>query len=355
MNLENLQIKKTIVHEIFPRDDDKGIVAPQYSDSLEKLGTDAANVFRQRLTGALSGNSQCLQMDIVNFDDESLLAKSEALLSCTTDDDFISLSRKFADKLNQAQLTRQIPGGMVIVFEGTVGAKNRPFVGVIKAEVQQGFRRGKESMVELLDDIFLTPATRLYKIGLFLHERDDGSTKVDCWKAFVFDSNISSNNREAAAVYFYSGFLGCALPKDGAYETMKFFDDTKNFIRHLPIDGNEKKDLIDSLFVFVRDVKAPTFLPKDFGDTYLADNLRPSFEKMLRSKSFANRAIARDLSKMGTRLVRRKLKFGAEIELSASPEALKEKIIIERMDAQIENSSEKWTKVIIKEPFGGEK
>ncbi len=106
---------------------------------------------------------------------------------------------------------------MLIVFDGTVGATAQPFVGVIKAETQAGFRRSKDgakAVVEFLQNIFLTPATRLYKIGLMLFE-DTIKAKPDGRRAFVFDSNISVSNREAAAAYFYEGFLAALCPAMG--------------------------------------------------------------------------------------------------------------------------------------------
>jgi hypothetical protein len=59
-------------------------------------------------------------------------------------------------------------------------------------------------------------------------------------RAFVFDSNISPSDREAAAAYFYEGFLGCAFPSDGPYETAKFFDLTREFVRKSELDPEKK-------------------------------------------------------------------------------------------------------------------
>ncbi|RWP54338.1 hypothetical protein [Mesorhizobium sp.] len=52
----------------------------------------------------------------------------------SSDATFLLGSKEIATKLAESQLARRIPGGKVIVFEGTVGAASVPFVGVIKAE-----------------------------------------------------------------------------------------------------------------------------------------------------------------------------------------------------------------------------
>ena len=74
----------------------------------------------------------------------------------------------------RAQLNRNIPGGMLIVFDGTVGAGNHAFLGTIKAETQSGFRRHEDEkkriITEFLNNVFLTPATRLFKIAMFVVE-----------------------------------------------------------------------------------------------------------------------------------------------------------------------------------------
>lgn len=356
MLFENLQIGKIVVHEVFQRSVDRAITPPVFATELEKLGDQAMIAFRQRMTDALSGQSQSLQMRIAKHGAESFLTTAEGLIG-STDADFLQGSVAITNKLAEAQMARRIPGGMLIVFDGTVGAHSVPFLGVIKAETQAGFRRskdGKRNTVEFLQNIFLTPATRLYKIGLML--RDDKTlSKPDGWRAFVFDSNISVSNREAAAAYFYDGFLGCSLPSDGPYETAKFFDLTKEFVRKSPLDPDKKRNTIDSLYVFVRDEKDPTFTADQFGSRYLPADLRDGYASFMKSRRFTPNAVMRDTSQMGRRLHRRRLKFGMDIELSASPEALSSKVTIEAIPGEnSDGKSTNWTRITIREALTGE-
>src|SRR5690606_28568651 len=133
---------------------------------------------------------------------------------------------------------------------------------------------------EFLQNIFLTPATRLYKIGMILFDDRDAATP-DGRRAFVFDSNISVSNREAAAAYFYESFLGCALPSDGPYETAKFFDLTKEFIRRSELEPERKRDVVDSLYVFVRDEQDPTFTTDQFGERFLPAEMRDGYDEFM--------------------------------------------------------------------------
>lgn len=308
--MKNLQIKRIAVHEVFQRGEDGAIVPPQYGDRLEELSAEARTAFQVRMTDALSAQRQSLKMDIVKHDAGSCLSIAEKILG-SSDDDFMTASNSLADKLAEAQISRRIPGGMVVVFDGTVGADNHPLTGVIKAETQAGFRRSvtdRGAAVEFLKDIFLTPATRLYKVGLFV-ENDKGSRRPNNYSAYVFDSNITANNRESAARYFFEGFLGCALPKDGAYYTAKFFDITKEFIKKSDIDVDSKRSITDSLYVYIRDEKSDTFTVDEFSDRYLPTEMRDIYSSYLERSGVPMQAIVRDASEMGTRLRRRVLTF----------------------------------------------
>lgn len=357
MLFENLRVNRVVVHEVFQRTDDREIRPPVFGEALEHLSVEALGAFRLRMTEALAGQTKSLEMQVVRYGGDSFLSYADALIG-STDQEFLDRSRTVAKKLAEAQMARRIPGGMLIVFDGAVGAPAIPFVGVIKAETQVGFRRardGARAVLEFLQNVFLTPATRLYKIGLMLRT-DQAAPKPRGWKAFVFDSNISPSNREAAAAYFYEAFLGCALPSDGPYQTAKFFDLTREFVKKSDLNPEAKRGLIDSLFVFVREDKEPTFTADQFGDRYLPEQLRDPYTEFMRGRKFTPSAIVRDTSKMGARLRRRRLRFGTDIELSVSPEALADKVTIEQFegDAPASEQPEKWTRIIIREPFTGE-
>jgi hypothetical protein len=352
---ENLVINRVVVHEVFQRGDDRSLQAPALAVELENLDADAMAALKLRSTDALSAKS--IQMRIAKYGADSFLAAAETMVGAD-DGAFLAGSQMLATKLSEAQLHRSIPGGMLTVFDGTVGAAATPFLCVIKAETQSGFNRTRHrgrNVVEFMKNLFLTPAVRLYKLGIVL--QDDGKAeRPDGWRAFVYDSNISPGNREAAALYFYDGFLGCELPSDAPYETAKFFDLTKTFVRESDLDGDKKRDLIDSLHVFVRDDQTPTFTASEFAERYMPPDLRDDFSQYMERKRFTPNAVVRDISEMGKRLERRRFKFGSDIELSASPEALKQKITMETIDgAPVDGATPKWTRITIRQALTGER
>lgn len=357
MIFENLRVGRIVVHEVFPRNEDRTIRPPAFSDRLEVLSAEALGAFRLRVTDALAGQTQSLEMRIAKHGAGSLLDVAEALVGCT-DAVFLEGSRTVANKLAEAQLGRRIPGGMLIVFDGTVGSSSTHFLGVIKAETQAGFRRatsGAQAVIEFLENVFLTPATRLYKIGILAFD-NIAMARPDGRRAFVFDSNISLSNREAAAAYFYDGFLGCALPSDGPYQTMKFFDLTKEFIKGSPLEPSQRRDAMDSLFVFIKDEQDPTFTSEQFSERFIPAALRDSYTEFMAAKKFTSSAVMRDTSEMGSRLRRRRFKFGQDVELSASPDALKSQVVIEAVQPaeQVAGGATTWTRITIRQPLTAE-
>jgi 37-kD nucleoid-associated bacterial protein len=360
MIIENLNIGRIAIHEVFQREEDRKSVPPIYADQLEHLPDDAIATFKVRITEALSAQAKSIEMQIVDADANSHVANA-AYLIAANDEKFLTRSRSVADRLVHAQMSRNIPGGMLIVFDGTVGAANYAFVGTIKAETQSGFRRHEDAkkkiITEFLNNVFLTPATRLFKIAMFVQE--DKSVKLlNGWRAFVFDNNISQSHRESAAQYFYEGFLGCVLPEDGAYETSRFFDITKEFVRKSGLSGQVKRKIVDALITFVQADNAKTFTADEFAQKYLPVDMRDPFGEFAESKKFPMRAVVRDTSQMASKLKRRRFRFGSDIEFSVTPEALNNKTVILKTGKSTEfggDGKELWTQITIKQPMTDER
>jgi hypothetical protein len=359
--IENLKIRRIAIHEVFQREEDRKPIQPVYADLLESWSEDATDTFRQRVTEALSVRAKSIEMQIVESDGNSHVANANNLIRAADDKQFIAESRRTADRLVSAQLHRNIPGGMLIVFDGTVGATNHAFLGTIKAETQSGFRRHedakKQIITEFLQNVFLTPATRLFKIAMFVLE-DTTKKMPNGWRPFVFDSNISQSHRETAAQYFYESFLGCVLPEDGAYETSRFFDLTKEFVRKSGLPADRRRKIVDALITFVQADNAKTFTADEFAERHLPVDMRDPFTDFVDAKQFPLRAVVRDTSQMGTKLKRRRFRFGADIEFSTSPQALNDGLVVIKPGKAADfggKGTEAWTQITIKQPMTDER
>lgn len=354
MAFENLAVQRLILHEVYQRRDDGNSVAPRYGGQLVSLPANAMDVFKERIVDALGSNSQSMEMEIAKSDVGSAIEIASSLLG-RTDAAYITQSQKFADKLTDVQVARNLPGGMLVVFSGTVGAASHPFVAVIKAETQTGFRRqvsqGGGLGLQYLQDLFLTPAAKLYKIGMFVRSGAAQQSLPNGWKAFVYDSYMSSANRDGAAKYFYDSFLGCRVPENSAFLTKAFFENTKEFIKALDVAPEKRADLLTSLYTYLKVDQTPTIEVNGFSTSYIPTDKRDSYRTFMRDRKFPLTAVQKDITELQGVLKLRKVAFKSNIRLTAPPEAFRDLITIETLPQEGTGPGQPsdWTRITIRD------
>lgn len=355
MAFENLAVQRVVLHEVFKRRHDGAMVPPRCADQLIDLPAEALEVFRQRVTDAMGTSSQSMEMEIAEAGAESAVGLAHSLIG-KTDAAFVRESAKFADKLAKAQTGKNLPGGVLVVFHGTVMAASHPYVAVIKAEKQTGFRERGTSL-QFFRDLFLTPASKLYKIGFFVQDGKVGKALPEGWNASVYDSLMSAANRESAAKYFYETFLGCRIPENSAFLTRSFFENTKAFIRNLPAEPEVKDDLLTSLYTYLKVDQTPTIQVNTFSTSYLPNERRDDYRAFMEGKNFPMTAVQKDTADIKSQLRKRRLKFSGSIELSAPPESFKDMITIEAVPAEgdaLPGQPAQWTRITIRDRIRGQ-
>jgi hypothetical protein len=348
MPFENLVVARVVLHEVFKRRHDGALVPPHYGAQLIALSPDALEMFKERVVDAMGAVSQSMEMEIAEAGPESAVALASSLVG-TPDATFVAESVKFADKLANAQLAKNLPGGKMVVFSGTIGASPRPFVAVIKAEKQSGFRE-RGTALEFFTDLFLTPASKLYKIGFFV-QMTAGQALPQGWTAYVYDNQMTTQNREGAAKYFFGTFLGCRIPQNSAHLTRVFFDHTRTFIRALPVEPEVKDDLLTSLYTYLKVDQTPTIQVNNFSTAYLPTEARDDYTNFMQGKNFPLNAVQKDISEVGSQLRKRRVRFSGSIELSAPPESFKDLISMETVaaDGAAPGQPTQWTIITIKD------
>ena len=129
-------------------------------------------------------------MQIQNTLNNSLWDLANQIIQTTGNDNaFINLSQTVTANLAEAQKSKGIPGGIVVVIEGTCGHPARNLMCVIKAEPHAGFIKRQEEgqlLLQYLKDLILTPQAKLYKIGAFIQANID-AVRFEClvWSGFV--------------------------------------------------------------------------------------------------------------------------------------------------------------------------
>jgi hypothetical protein len=355
MSFENLVVHRAILHAVFKRRHDGSLVEPILSQQLTHLQPDAMDAFRERVVEAMGSDGQSMEMVISDTAANSGVEIAQSLLLCTSDASYATNSHKYPKKLSVVQVARGLPGGMVIVFSGAVGQNSYPFVGVIKAETQSGFRPEQTPgtlSAQFVTDLFLTPASKLYKIGVFICEGSVGDPLGSNWRAHIYDKEMTRSSRDGAARYFFETFLGCSIPIDSARLTKAFFENSREFIKGMPIDSAQKSDLLTSLYTYLKVDKTPTIAVSAFSTNYLPANSHDAYRQFMQDKRVPLTAIPKDISNIGAALRVRRLKFGNEIQFTAPPEAFDNTVEVESIKHMGADSvTETWTTITIKVPL----
>jgi hypothetical protein len=343
--LENLTINRVCMHEVYRRPDDGGESPPSLAEGLLQLDALAMAAFRSRVIAAFKSSAQCIEMAIVDHGLGSLVAHGAALVAAGTPG-FIRESQSIAKRLAGAQQSRSIPGGLIVVFDGTVGNPATPFFGVMKAELHEGFLKGANLQATFVENLFLSPKTKLYKIGLFV---SDGARPrpilPEGWVATVYDSHMTATQRDSVATYFHRTFLGLELPVNSAQKVKQFYQQTKDFIRAAPLTPEQKTDLYNGLYTYLKVNREPTIQVSRFAETYMDDDLADDYGAYMQRNKFPAGAVSKDLSEVQGVLRQRRFRFPRSITLSGPSEAINDLV---RVDTVAGDSGDEWTQITIR-------
>lgn len=359
MPFQNLNISRIIIHEVFKRNEDRSMREPRYGNQLIQLDVEARDALQQRITNALGQSSHGVEMAIQDCADSSIwnLGKC-AIESAGNDDEFIHISQGITAKLAAAQTNKGVPGGIVVVVDGTSGHPAHSFMCVIKAEPHGGFTRREEDgqlLLEYLKDLILTPQAKLYKIGAFVRNDPlaaNAQQPAAGWRAFLFDDLITQGNKLGAAQYFYETFLGLAFPSNSAFQTKQFHTLTKEFIRSANVDEEKKNDLLNALTIYLKADQTTTVQVAVFSDAYLdTPELQDAYTHYMEQKHFPQQAIHKDLTEVESALKQRKLVFSHNIKLTAPADQFEDYVRIQTIDGDPDANGQvpKWTRITVRD------
>lgn len=336
---ENLSIDRVIFHKIFKRDIN-GIVEPKYNKTCEEISGIEKSTIEERVVDVMGKTSKSMKMDIVQTDIGSVFYYISDFFRTERDDmQFIELSKKITQKLVNAQNNRRIPGGVVMVLDGRTGINREHFIGIIKAEEDNGFTTNDISdgqmTLKYLNNLLLTKNQKIYKVAFIQDKRKDEEIRLpEDVDVYIYDSNNSVNNAEAKATYFYEGFMGCAFPKSSNFVTKDFYTHTKEFVKgYSDFNGEQKMDLFNALYTYMKINVNPVISIKEFSDMYIKDSTaKDNYIKYMSDKKVPSNNIKKDLSLIVSKLKKRRIKFTKNIELTAPAENFRDLIKIEEME-----------------------
>jgi hypothetical protein len=333
-NFAVMNINRIMIHEIFVRNDNREVVPPRCNNILTQLDANGLNVLQKRIINALGSDSHSVEMEVSDVTAHSTF---ELITKMINDDgsNFIEHSKLLANKLTASQTTRNIPGGILVVFDGTIGGAGQKYLGVIKAEMHEGFTIDKDDtslLLKYLSDLLLTPQQKLYKIGIFIEasqtETTNNARLASDFKVFIYDQNISGQQVNEAATYFYHSFLGCKLCANNKKLTQDFYTLTKEFIDGFIEDDEKKLDLNYALYTYLKTSQSNTVSIGDFVDQFLPNENKDSYRNYMETKEFPTNAIPKDIALLAIKLSRRKIRFTSEVSILAPSQNFKDLVKI---------------------------
>jgi len=336
--LINLRINRVITHQIFKRGQDREPIPPKYSNDYTELDQEGLNVLQERTTEALGSDSHCIDMLVKQENPESTFNKCCRIITADKPS-FIQLTDALALKLTESQNTRNIPGGVLIIFDGLVGNENNRYVGIIKAEIHAGFNlqdlHGK-LLLKFLSNLALTPDQKLFKIAMFIEiarsDKPELRTPND-FKILVYDHLMTKAETRQAAQYFYEAFLGCCFPQSDKKLTGDFYHGTKEYIQSLNIADDKKVDLNTSLYTYLKVSQSPIVKIADFATQYLDQQYRDGYQNFMDNKGLPANAFNKDITNIESYLKRRNIKFSSNVRISAPSDRFKELVNIISQEA----------------------
>lgn len=359
MQLLNLSVDRIIIHQIHQKDKDGNSVPPTQSHEFTDFEEKALASFIKRVTDALGEGSKAVEMEILKKDKTDLPSLVDVMID-QDDENFAVSSFDIAKKLSDAQRTKNITGGIVVVFTGKQGFPSQKYLGIIKAEIYNGYaklidEKTKKISLDYIEELLLTPSSKLYKTVAFFEKAnyslpcDDLNNK---WVVMISDNQINQSDGKAAAQYFFSDFAGCGYPQTSARTTKQFYEATKEFITTLSCPVEEQTDLINALTTYLKVDKSGTVEPSTFAASYFSDpKIQDGFKEFLEEKGLPVTAFTKDIEYIKSKLQTRKVVFNNSVKIIASPEIFKSDVIISPYEGEKDATglAQQWTQIIVKD------
>ncbi|MCQ5184225.1 nucleoid-associated protein [Phascolarctobacterium faecium] len=322
--LANITVDKAITHFV-PRNIDN--TQPIMDERLTELDEIAKRTLIQRMTAVLGGGSDGIEMQIIANDETSIAAEvCKTMNDYENVDTFITSSKHFARSLHTAQNHRYIKDGVLLCFQGRTGETQVKYVAVIKAEPHDGFTK-IDNKVSLIQDIFLSPSQKLYKIGFWVDQSTTEIVTPNDLKLYIYDHNMNSKGDNITR-FFAESFLQCKPLETSAELTKQFFRITSDFIeKNQRFSTEEKYEKINALKVYLKEDQCQSISVEHFASRYFEiAEIKDEYTSLMRERAFPETSIVKETSKIKKELTVKKYKFSSGVKIQ-SPVSTTEKLI----------------------------
>lgn len=263
LNFNNLSFARLIVHHIAAKLPHEDTASAIYENDLFEIPPKVEIKIKERLIDAAGKNSKAFELEIESIEEGSFFSLAKELNE-QNKKSFIKTTQNIADLLALSQTRNSIPGGKLIIIDAMDKTTKHEVVIVIKAELHEAFQQNKTSL-ELLDNIFLSPSQKLFKIGI-LYAKNKSRAVTEKYGCFIVDDQFRADSQPAE--YFYKAFLGFTIGSNSKIQSKRFYDKTQKFIKENYEDTEASIDLVKALKFEFSLNNEKTVTPVDFAKKY---------------------------------------------------------------------------------------
>lgn len=341
INIEELTINRIVIHRVHKKTESEDFGFAEYSENLFNFGVLELDALKRRIGTAFSKSKRFFKLEISKTENNSFYGYSRNIKNANNEE-FLEISKSISDLLAMSHNKRTIPAGLLLILDGSILHKH--FVLVIKAELQEAFtikEFNNQKLIELVNDLFLSPAKDFYKIGFIIEDTNNLLQPNDVYSCYMYDDNFSSGKKDLAE-YFYSDFLGFQTNRNDKLVTKNFRDDLFKFIETNVSSFDDKRGLKSAVNTLYRENTTGIINPQEFAETHFSDNLLRIFGSEVGSNYPTS--FTKDLALVERSLHRGQIKLVDDLTIAGPQDSIDNVSIsngqnfdIERLRMQIEN------------------
>jgi len=332
INFAHSTFNRIIIHRVYQKSRTEEHSSVEHENQLIIADDEAQEIIKSRVNEACGRQSKSFKLQVAQIQNGSFfsLAKDTYTLN---DDDFVTRSKEIVSLLGSAQKRSNIPGGFLLIIDGLTD-DNMNFVLVIKAELQEAFKTNLDlstnrRQIEVLKDIFLSPAEKFFKIGILRQAvNPDETYPNNDFSCMIYDDQFRPGGEPAE--FFYKDFLGFSIDKNEKMLTKGFFEDTKSVIDAHAGNYEVKKDCLAALRTVYKQDQTGIIDPVDFGERFLPPQIREHYAANVLSHPKYSRPFTKDLALMGRELTRRVMSFRNKVSVTAPEDVFDESVTVIR-------------------------
>lgn len=327
LETQHISINRLIVHKILEQKITEENSSVEFENTVINVNNKGKEILIERIINALGKQSKSFELN-VELDKENSFFYFANCINKLNEEDFIFNSKEIANLLGFSQNRIGLPGGYLLIIDAFDNLNKTPLIIVIKAEQQSVLQHeiGTNSL-NVLENVFLSPAQKLFKIGILGFENyraDSIIRKEDCF-ALLFDDQFRDGK---PAEYFYKSFLGFSIDKNSKINTYKFYQETVKFINSQVKEEGDRVDFLRFLKAYLSPVSSNLLIDsiQFIKSTTLSEADKAAY--ITKTSELFPRAFTKDISLIKNNLSRRKINFSNDINVVGPEENFEEKVRI---------------------------